>query len=199
MIDNTMRRILRYLLIATFVCGCCRVHGDASEPAPSSEEPVSPLSRIFNNRALQDSLNAFMEDSRKASMDTLVYSVCISTSNPSFTRIVDTMVYFITDDKIRTFYDPWGRQEHRIIGAVQYGNEILGMSYCGYSPSDSLVNESLFDKRLWDKCMKKYRKNEDIDLGKMASDNRYKFVNADSLILLERNRNPHFFGNEIKR
>ena len=107
------------------------------------------------------------------------------------------MAFFIMDDEVWTVEDPRGQIQPRIIGAIRYGNEILGLSYYDYSPADTIVNECLFDLQLWYNYKKSYGADESVNALKMASMNRYKFEHGDDLILRRKYRNSRFFDKGV--
>ena len=192
-----MRNIL-FLLILMFCFNFC-INRNASETVELLAEQADPFARVFRIKALQESLDAFIIDSRKTTFkDTLVFSICLYRSNSTFIRpCTDTMAFSIMDDEVWSVEDPRGQIQPRIIGAIRYGNEILGLSYYDYSPADTIVNECLFDLQLWYKYKKSYGADESVNALKMASMNRYKFEHGDDLILRRKYRNSRFFDKGV--
>ncbi len=193
-----MKKVLIFILVCPLLV-CCHNQRRHNMVPVIQTDTMDVFRHIFKSRTLQDSLDAFIIDSRKTTFkDTLVFSICLYRSNSTFIRpCTDTMAFFIMDDEVWTVEDPRGQIQPRIIGAIRYGNEILGLSYYDYSPADTIVNECLFDLQLWYKYKKSYGADESVNALKMASMNRYKFEHGDDLILRRKYRNSRFFDKGV--
>lgn len=201
-------------LLAVIIGICCigKCGGNRMEENP--KETPDPFAGVFRSKPLQDSLYKFIGDSRKMKSsdtivfplyDTIVYSVflywreeIILTGQEQTLRFkADTGAIFVMDDEIFGEEEPFGKGEMRIVGAIRRGNEILALSCYNYAPDDSLINESAFDRGLWDKFWNS-NNNPRCNALAMAGSNHYKFINykmthGDSLVLKRKYRNRHFF------